>query len=300
MLLDGGLASELESRGFKLKSRLWSAELLLHNTRAIIDSHTAYVKAGADIISTASYQATMQALQAHGMSEEDAVSLLLKSVDIACAVARSASKQRNHDSVLVAASIGPYGAFLADGAEYRGNYGKSVPFLEGFHRQRIQILDQSEADILACETIPDYTEAQALNNLLHECCTPSWVSFSCRDEDSLHDGTPIEQAAMLFQNNPRVLAIGINCTNPALVSGLMQKLLNADTGKHIVVYPNAGEQYCSESKTWHASASAGSTAKPFSIQAMEWAALGADIVGGCCRVGPGEISEIRALLDTAL
>ena len=290
--LDGGLATELESRGHNLNSDLWSAQLLLNDPGAIFDSHMAYLRAGAQIITTASYQATIPGLVESGMSYDDAVAIIKSSVDIACDARDCFANESGLPGALIAASIGPYGAYLADGSEYRGQYGMSVSELEEFHSGRLAILDASRADILACETIPDITEAQALNNLLQQCDTPSWVCFSCKDSLHLHDGTPIEKAAVIFKNNSNVVALGVNCTSPEYVSGLIQVLVKSDTEKAIVVYPNSGEEYCGHNKTWKNTSDSDVESISFSELTVQWAEQGAQIIGGCCRTSPDDISSL--------
>ena len=102
---------------------------------------------------------------------------------------------------LIAASVGPYGATMADGSEYHGNYGLTDQALREFHKDRLFLLDQTAADILACETIPSQQEAHILHDLLLETETPAWVSLSCKDGGHINDGTAIEEIATLFQNN---------------------------------------------------------------------------------------------------
>ena len=290
--LDGGLATELESRGHHLNSALWSAQLLLNNPEAIFDSHTAYLKAGARIITTASYQATIPGLIKSGLNYDEAVSIIKSSVHIACQARESFVKEAGSSQTLIAASIGPYGAYLADGSEYKGQYGLGIAELENFHRDRLAVLDASPADVLACETIPDITEAQALNNLLQKCDTPSWVCFSCKDALHLHDGTSIEAAASIFKNNTKVMALGVNCTSPEYVSGLIKVLTQSHTEKAIIVYPNSGEDYCGDSKTWTTKSDSETRHSRFSKYAVQWAKQGAQIVGGCCRTGPADISSL--------
>ena len=296
--LDGGLATELEIRGHNLNTELWSAQLLLNDPKAIFDSHMAYLRAGAKIITTASYQATIPGLVESGLRYDDAVGIIKSSVEIACQARDVYARETGSNGALIAASIGPYGAYLADGSEYRGKYGLSLSDLEEFHRERIAILDASEADILACETIPDVTEARALNNLLHNCDTHSWVCFSCKNSLYLHDGTSIEKAAAIFKNNPNVAALGINCTSPDYVSGLIQALMKSDVGKAIIVYPNSGEEYCGHNNTWKSNADFDIKNTRFSELAVQWAKQGAQIIGGCCRTGPEDILSLAEYAKT--
>ncbi|MXZ81194.1 MAG: homocysteine S-methyltransferase [Gammaproteobacteria bacterium] len=288
--LDGGLATELESRGFRFETPLWSAQLLIDNAGAVHDSHLAYLEAGARIITSASYQATLQGFAGQGIEPERAREMLLESVRIAKR-ARDDAKADTGRAALVAASIGPYGAYLADGSEYRGNYGLDADRLEHFHRERIEILDQSGADLLACETVPDYLEACALARILEEISTPSWVSFCCRDDAVLHDGTPVEAAAAIFESIEKVFAIGVNCTAPEHVPSLIGRIRSAVPDKTVVVYPNSGEHY--RDGTWTGERAA----SRWERNCREWIECGARIVGGCCRIGPHEIRQLVRIAE---
>lgn len=289
--LDGGLATELESRGFGLGTALWSAQLLIDNAGAVHDSHLAYLEAGARIITSASYQATLQGFAEQGIEPERAREMLLESVRIARR-SRDDAKAGTGHSALVAASIGPYGAYLADGSEYRGNYGLDADRLEDFHRERIEILDRSGADLLACETVPDYIEACALARILEEeASTPSWISFCCRDGSVLHDGTPIEEASAVFEGIERVFAVGVNCTAPEHVPSLIGRIRSAVPDKAVVVYPNSGECYRDGAWTGERAASR------WERDCREWIECGARIVGGCCRIGPCEIGQLARIVE---
>jgi homocysteine S-methyltransferase len=193
---------------------------------------------------------------------------------------------------LIAASIGPYGAYLADGSEYSGNYGVSDVELRDFHESRIRLLESSNADFFACETIPSYQEAKVLAEILTNTKKSAWISFSCKDELHINDGTPIAECAALLADHPNVFAVGINCTAPKYVSGLISALKTRSGFKKIVVYPNSGEAYNADSKTWLGMSDHSS----FALMAKEWTGLGADIIGGCCRIGPEHIKSIAAIL----
>jgi homocysteine S-methyltransferase len=289
LLLDGGLATELESAGHDISGQLWSAALLRDNPQAIVDAHLAYLKAGADCIISASYQASREGFMSTGLSAYEADQLIASSVTLACE-ARDAQRGRK---ALVAASIGPYGAVLHDGSEYRGNYRLSEERLFEFHRRRIQLLDECGPDLLACETIPDRTEAAALHRLLGYMSTPAWVSFQCRDGRHIADGTPLRDMAAMFADHPRVMAIGINCTAPQHVPALIAECRAGAPDKIIIAYPNSGERFEAADNSWHGTA----TADEFATAALRWQALGARILGGCCRVGPTHIAAMRKALS---
>jgi len=294
VLLDGGLATELETQGFDIAGVLWSAALLESNPGAIVAAHRAYLDAGADCIISASYQASRQGFMLLGMSAAAADKLIASSVKLAC-TARSdflAVNPATSRSPIVAASIGPYGAALADGSEYTGSYGASAAELREFHQSRLEILDRSGADVLACETIPDIVEAEVLCELLRDIATPAWISFSCRDEERISDGTLLREAVALFADHPRVLATGVNCTPPGLISALIGEAQKGAPRKAVVVYPNSGETYHAADNSWSGFACDLDGGFPVS----DWHEAGAKLIGGCCRTGPAHIAAIRSRL----
>ena len=288
LIIDGGLATQLEAQGCDISNPLWSASLLLEQPREIIAASRAFLDAGAECIATASYQASYEGFAQQGLSAEKARELMLLSVELAlqaCGQSRA----------LIAASIGPYGAMLHDGSEYRGDYDVTSETLRAFHADRLQLFDQSDADILACETIPSIGEARVLAELLAGCDTPAWVSFSCPDAQHISDGTPVEAAAALFRDHPTVLAVGLNCTPPQHATELIRRFRACLPGEAVIAYPNSGETWDAKGGEWSGTASP----LDFAAAAAEWVAVGASIVGGCCRTGPGHIAAIRKKLSTA-
>jgi homocysteine S-methyltransferase len=285
LILDGGLATQLEAQGCDISNSLWSASLLFEQPDEIVAASRAFVDAGAECIATASYQASFEGFEQKGLSTEQARELMTLSVKLAI-------EARGDSGALIAASIGPYGAMLHDGSEYRGDYGISADSLRVFHADRLQLFDRSDADILACETIPSLLEAQVLAELLAGCATPSWVSFSCSDAAHISDGTPVEEAAAVFRDHPTVLAVGLNCTPPQYAVELVRRFRAGASGKAVIAYPNSGESWNAETGTWYG------TAEPvdFASAAADWVAAGASIVGGCCRTGPTHILAMRQKL----
>jgi homocysteine S-methyltransferase len=298
VLLDGGLATELENCGHNLNNNLWSASLLINKAREIRKAHLSYLTAGADCIVTASYQASIPGFLAEGLSAEKAKELIRKSVEIACEAREQCLEdiEKNSQSrirPLIAASIGPFGAYLADGSEYRGNYSASTEQLRTFHESRWEVLVDTPADIFALETIPCFREAAVLLELLRS--TPdirAWISFSCRDESRISDGTHIEECAALFENCEQIVAIGINCTAPQYVSSLIDNTRKGAPDKPIVVYPNSGEMYDGNKKIWGGLQDKKNTG----TAAKLWFKHGARLLGGCCRINPGDIAEMRRAL----
>lgn len=293
LLLDGGLSNELEKQGCNLNQTLWSAKLLESNPEAITLAHLAYLENGAQCIITSSYQATLPGFMAIGYDEPSAGGLIVRSVALA-EEARNRFLASNPQALkpLIAASVGPYGAYLADGSEYRGGYTISDDALQDFHEPRIRLLANTQADVLACETIPSFREAKVLAGILEKENKPAWVSFSCKDGMHISDGTPIEECAALFADHPTVFAVGVNCTAPGFVSDLIRAIKTKSGEKKIIVYPNAGAVYDADSKTW-----AGfSNEVSCELMAKEWLDLGVDIIGGCCGVGPNQIKAMAKVL----
>ena len=289
LVIDGALATELESRGYNLKDELWSAKILLEQPEAIKQLHYDYFKAGADCVITASYQATIEGFMKRGLSEEGAIDLIKKSVRLAIE-ARDEFWAEEVNRVgrakpFVAASIGPYGAYLADGSEYRGDYGLTEEQLIEFHRPRMDALIDAGAELLACETIPSPIEARALVKLLSEFeGVHAWISFSCRDEAHVCEGERLEECIRQVEWSPKVAAVGVNCTSPKFIPSLIREAKKA-TDKPILVYPNSGESYSAEKKDWNNDP----VFESFGEEAKEWFNAGARLIGGCCRTSPEDI-----------
>ena len=296
VLLDGGLATELESAGHDLNDALWSAKVLLEEPEAVETAHTSYLRAGADCVITATYQATFERLAERGVTRARAEGVFRRAVGLAVGARdrfwTDPANRAERTRPLVAASVGPYGAYLADGSEYHGNYGVGPNTLAGFHRPRLRILADSPADILACETIPSFAEAQVLAALVEEATdTPAWFTFTCRDAGHLSDGTPIDEAASWADQTGSVHAVGVNCT-PARLLPPVVRALAAATAKPVVAYPNGGGEWDAATKTWGQA----DTEPDWGRACRRWVAAGAVAVGGCCRVGPADIRAMRAAL----
>ncbi|MCA0456710.1 MAG: homocysteine S-methyltransferase [Chloroflexi bacterium] len=294
VVLDGALATELERRGADLRDPLWSAKVLMEAPHLIREVHADYYAAGADCATTASYQATFEGFARRGLSHEAAANLMRLSVALAIE-ARDAfwadtANRVGREKPFVAASVGPYGAFLADGSEYRGDYGLTVEQLMDFHRPRMTVLASSGADMLACETIPCLIEAQAIARLLREFPTIStWISFSARDGEHTNHGERLADCAALLGEHPQVVAIGVNCTAPQYIPDLIQAA-RAATDTPILAYPNSGESYDPTTKSW----SEEDTCPAFANDARLWHEAGARVIGGCCRTTPEHIREVAA------
>lgn len=292
LIIDGAFGTELERKGYDINDSLWSAKFLMEKPEAIGEVHKDYLEAGSDCVTTASYQATYEGFMKRGMSEAEAKVLIQSSVKIAQKVRDafwSETKNRaKRQKPLVAASVGPYGAYLADGSEFTGNYGLSLEDLKAFHAKRLATLIETKPDLLACETIPCLMEAQALCELLEaypEVYT--WVSFSAKDGQHINSGETIKACATYLETQPNVVAIGINCTAPQHIESLISEIKAVST-KPIIVYPNGGSTYNALTKTWDGLSKSSSYGK----MAYTWYEKGARIIGGCCQTTPEDIAQI--------
>jgi homocysteine S-methyltransferase len=291
VVLDGGMSNQLEAAGHDLGDALWSARLLADRPEAIVEAHLAYYEAGADVAITSSYQATFEGFARRGVARERGAELLGLSVGSAREAARRAHAKGVARPLWVAASVGPYGAMLADGSEYRGRYGLSVAELERFHLPRLEVLAAAAPDVLALETVPDTDEARALLRAVRGLGVPAWLSYSVAG-DRTRAGQPLEEAFALAAEADEVIAVGVNCCAPADVDAAVATAARV-TGKPVVVYPNSGE-------TWDAAARAWTGSSTFTAaQVGGWERAGARLIGGCCRVGPEAITGIASALRAA-
>ncbi|TWF78572.1 homocysteine S-methyltransferase [Pseudonocardia hierapolitana] len=286
LVTDGGMATALEARGHDLSDALWSARLLIDAPSEITAVHRAFFAAGADVAITASYQASFDGLAARGVDTAGAERLLRRSVELARAAVPADGRRR-----WVAASVGPYGAVLADGSEYRGRYGLSVAALRAWHRPRMEALAAAGPDLLALETVPDVDEAEAVVGALAGLGVPAWLSYSI-DGDRTRAGQPLADAFAVAADVPEIVAVGVNCCAPADVPAAVA-LAREITGKPAIAYPNSGEG-------WDAGARAWAGPSCFSgADARRWVSEGARIVGGCCRVGPADIAALAEVLGSS-
>ncbi|MGW7225914.1 homocysteine S-methyltransferase [Streptomyces cyaneofuscatus] len=289
VLLDGGLSNQLEAQGCDLSDALWSARLLADAPKQVEAAHLAYLRAGAQVLITASYQATFEGFGRHGIGPERTGALLARSVELARRAAGAAHRADPEREIWVAASVGPYGAMLADGSEYRGRYGLTVSELERFHRPRVAALAEAGPDVLALETVPDMDEAEAVVRVAEEIGLPLWLSYSVAGGRT-RAGQPLEEAFAVAAGREAVVAVGVNCCDPAEAEEAVRVAVEV-TGKPAVVYPNSGEGWDAEGRGW----TGASTFDPGRVRA--WTGAGARLVGGCCRVGPDRIKELAGLLE---
>jgi homocysteine S-methyltransferase len=280
VVLDGGLSTELESHGHDVTSALWSARLLRDDPGAVVAAHAAFAAAGAQVATTASYQATFPGFATAGIDEAEARRLMTRSVQLA---------REGAPDGWVAASVGPYGAFLADGSEYTGDYvtDLTVADLRAFHRPRLQVLAEAGADVLACETLPAAAEVEALLAELTDLDVPAWLSLTAVVDDAgvprTRRGERLADVAELVRDVDAVIAVGVNCTDPATVPAAVA-VAAAAGGKPGVAYPNSGERWDAAGRRW--------TGQPGVGDVAGWLAAGARLVGGCCRVRPDDVRTI--------
>ncbi|MBL1103605.1 homocysteine S-methyltransferase [Streptomyces sp. 5-8] len=284
VVLDGGMSNQLESAGHDLSDELWSARLLAERPEAVTEAHLAYFRAGASVAITASYQATFEGFEKRGIGRAEAARLLALSVELARTAARRAADTGVGRPLWVAASVGPYGAMLADGSEYRGRYGLSVAELERFHRPRIEALAAAAPDVLALETVPDTDEAAALLRAVRGLGVPAWLSYTV-DGRRTRAGQPLEEAFALASDVDEVIAVGVNCCAPQ-DAGPAVEIAARITGRPVVVYPNSGETWDARARAWRGRTTFGPA------QVTAWREAGARLIGGCCRVGPEGIASI--------
>jgi homocysteine S-methyltransferase len=294
-VLDGGMATELERRGCDISGPLWSAHVLDASPSVITEVHLDYLRAGADCISTGSYQISAKGYRELGRSANDSAAALRESVAIA-EEARDQYSKEDGRPVFIAASLGPYGASLHNGAEFHGRYNISFDDLVAFHGDRLAVIAGTNADLVALETVPSLEEARAIETALKEFPGISaWVSFTCKDAAHVAHGERLAECIVALADVPQVVAVGINCTAPNLIATLIAEA-KAATAKPIFVYPNSGELWDAENRCWYGS----SNVAEFGRLARTWFAAGARAVGGCCRTTPAHIRAVYETLGEAL
>jgi homocysteine S-methyltransferase len=288
-VLDGAMATELERKGFNLAGPLWSAHVLESSPEAIAAVHREYLEAGADCLLTASYQVSAEGFQKIGFDPQDAAKAAANALRASVALAETVRREYGPTrKIWIAASLGPYGAMLHNGAEYHGNYDCQFDDLVGFHGQRIAVLTQTNADFLAFESIPSLEEARAILEALRPYPdVAAYLSFTCRDGTHVSHGETLRACAELLDTQPQVIGIGVNCTAPELIGSLIGELRKV-TGKPIIVYPNSGEQWDAVHHCWHGHGQI----QAFGELAGRWRGAGAQWIGGCCRTGPEHVRAV--------
>ncbi len=286
-VLDGGLSTALEEAGADLSGSLWTARLLAEEPHRVLEAHRAYFAAGAQVATTATYQASVEGFAAAGYDEATGREL----VGLSVRLAQQARDEQDRPGLLVAASVGPYGAFLADGSEYTGDYGVSRSRLRDFHAPRLELLAEAQPDLLAVETVPDAVEAEVLVELVEELGVPAWFCYTVRG-DATCAGQPLTDAYAVLAGRSSLVAAGVNCSDQADVLGAVRTATEV-TGLPAVAYPNRGGTWDSASKTW----SYGDAVDLDLVDA--WVGAGARYVGGCCGLGPADIGTLSRRLGRA-
>ena len=285
-VLDGGLSTVLEAAGHDLHHDLWTARLITEQPEALMDAHLAFLRAGAEVVITASYQASVSGFEAEGLTRAEAEAALRSTT----ALARAAV---GDGTALVAASVGPFGATLANGSEYHGRYGIDHDDLRAFHRSRLELLIDSSPDLLAIETIPTVAEARALGEALDGLdAPPIWFAFTCSDGAHTAGGDRIEDAITVASGIPGVAAVGVNCTSPEHIGELLRRAATV-TDLPLLAYANGGQVWNSALGVWEGPPVAADDRAVIG----EWLDAGARIVGGCCGVGASGIAGLRAWRD---
>ncbi|MBU0923330.1 homocysteine S-methyltransferase [bacterium] len=296
-ILDGALGTQIQRNGHDVNDSLWSAKFLNEDTSVIKEVHKQYLEAGADCIITSSYQASIEGFLKKGFSQEKAIELIKLSINIAKEARdefwEAFENKQSRVKPLVAASIGPYGAYLADGSEYTGDYKISDEELKSFHKKRLEIILETNPDILACETIPSFKEAKIICDLLkYYPNTSSWITFSAKDENYTNAGDDIKVCMTYFNKHEHISALGINCTAPQYIPMLIENIKSVSS-KPIIAYPNGGSKYNPITKVWEK----GELSPPeYAKLSHLWYTKGAKIIGGCCETTPNEIECIRKTL----
>ena len=296
MVIDGAMATELEKYGVDTNSSLWSATALINNPEAIKAVHKSYLEAGGDVATTDTYQANVEGFRKAGFTEQQSESLITEAVKLAVESKDEFYQQLTPDerkqrvvNPLVAGSVGPYGAFLADGSEYTGDYQLTKREYQDFHRKRMELMAEAGVDVFAFETQPNFEESKALADILRDEFPEltAWLSFSIKDSEHLCDGTSLADAVKYFEDNSQISAIGVNCTSMDKIEATV-KTVAANTSKPIIVYPNNGDIYNPKTKTW----TANPNADTFADLTPKWLAAGANLIGGCCRMTPADMKQV--------
>ena len=281
-VVDGGLSTSLEELGTRPEGELWTAQAVVERPELIVAAHRRFVEAGAEVVITASYQASVTGFVRAGLDEAAAREALASTTELA----------RRSGAAFVAASVGPYGAFLADGSEYRGTYAATWDEVRAYHRDKLAVLASSGADLIAVETIPTVAEAEiVLDELSRRSAPPAWLTFTCADVEHTCGGEPFADAVAAVADAPGLIAIGVNCTDPRHVTSLLTRARER-TVLPFVVYPNHGRAWDAESKCW-----IGDGDDHLAVRAGEWVALGARLIGGCCGVGADGVRAVREVRD---
>lgn len=283
LVIDGAMSTALEQRGFDTSGSLWTARALIEQPELIRQVHMEYFRAGADCGISCSYQASVPGFLEAGLTHREAERLIRQSVQI-LRNAREEWWQEEGEKTgraypLCAASVGPYGAYLADSSEYSGIYSIEDEELRRFHESRMALLWNAGADLLVIETQPSMREVRIETEIAEALGAEYWISFTCPEREHLYTGERLDECVKeLSSGHPHLRMVGVNCVPPRNVKALIQIIKNA-TDLPVAVYPNSGERFDPVSRTWHRPPA------PISWKSLaeQWIKTGASAVGGCCR-----------------
>lgn len=280
LLLDGGLSTALENRGHRVGGVLWTGELMLRDPEAVVQAHRDFVDAGADVLITGAYQLSFDGGRQAGWDDDDTVTALRNST--------TAARMAAAEGTLVAACVGPYGASLADGSEFRGGYGVTDAVLRDFHARRLDVLLETEPDLLAIETQPELQEIDVILRLLAERDPemPFWVSSTVAEAGRIAGGAPWTEVVARVAEAESALAVGINCSSVGFIS---ETLRSVDSPIPYVVYPNHGRDWDAATDSW-----VGDGHSITDEHLADWIDSGARLIGGCCGFGAGDIAKLKS------
>ena len=271
LLLDGGLGTTLEVAPYNIhfssSTPLWSSHLLVASPQTLLDVQSAFVNAGADVLLTATYNASFEGFvatprqdplieikdgkypepQGHGYTRAEAGVLMRNAVSIAKSAFATASPAKQHG--LIALSLGAYGAIMRPSQEYSGSYQPpsmhTVSGLKTWHAERLSVFKESmdtwsKIDFVAFETLPLRAEICAVRKVMAEANEGGekkrwWVSCVFPDDElKLPDRSSVAEImdTMLTdyvdgQKEESPWGIGINCTKVGKLRSLVGEFENA-------------------------------------------------------------------------
>jgi len=301
LIIDGSMSTGLAQLGCTMKDSLWTARILAEQPEKVKEVHLAYFRAGADCGITCSYQATLPGLEAHGYSLPEAEAIITRSVKVFLEARKEwwdeEGRKAGRAYPLCLGGCGPYGAYLADGSEYRGHYGVAPAVLKQFHQRRAELLWQAGADLLLFETQPSLAEVLMEAEIAEQLGADYWISFSCKDGQFTNEGDTLTDCArILSKDHPHLRMLGVNCTPPQFMTEAIASLQQG-TQLPVAVYPNSGEIYDAVTKTWQG---AGEKLQSFGTWAQEWYQAGASAVGGCCQTAASHIKKVYEVRQALL
>ncbi len=287
-LLDGSMSFPMEQLGYNLKNKLWTGMALINDPNIIKDIHKGYIKAGADYISTSTYQISFGRLKNMGYQSVEIKKIFQKSVDL---VKEAILESKSKREIKIVGSFGPYASFDPKASEYVGEYISTDDEIMNFHHNNIRIIEETDLDIILYETIPCLREFKILSEILSNTKKEIWISVTCNENIEFRDGSSFKEACEIISGIEKITTLGINCFSPLLVNKAIRKLKKY-SNKKALIYPNSGEVYNQEDKFW-------SGKNEFNdVMIKNWLSLSPDIIGGCCRVGYDNIKKMREEIDS--